>query len=415
MASSDYRFNRRSNKSVREQWGPTAEEERQEAMDRLIQSGRTPSSFGSVKNFESAVREEVNSAREARGPMAYDQSQGKMIPSPKARRERLSAELDTAEKAKTEAKKKGDEDWKKEVLQEFVTEAPARSGTTKDGSMFQSETPSGGYVSARSGSKNGIDVSTNMVKSRDSDREVADRNERFQTALAENRQRAAMTRLTDSGYDWKSADSSELFKKDGSLNLDKAKRAADLAQGQKAQETFAAWDTDKRLDRLAVMKERDDRRRLSDLRSARVPRYGDVGRRAGRDLDEAEMAEMRQLESNIKQGEEDRGGLNAGFYRRKAEEEDRTNIAAAIDFNRRAEAQRKQSQALQTKIQAGENISDEQLRAANLPARDDEEAWNALIESDPTGEYRRIYNSVREVKTSRAGNAMSRAFAAALA
>jgi len=345
--------------------------------------------------------------------MAYDQSQGKMIPSPKARRERLSAELDTAEKAKTEAKKKGDEDWKKEVLQEFVTEAPARSGTTKDGSMFQSETPSGGYVSARSGSKNGIDVSTNMQASIDRDRDKESRLADMRAQGRDIRDRLVTDRLNAAGYDWKSAESANLYK-DGKLDFDKAKRAADLAQGQKAQETFAAWDADKRLGREAVRIERDARRELSNLRSARVSRYGGVGRREGRALSEAEMSRMRELENMIETGEQNRDGLNPGFWRTEAEDQER-NRMAQVESSRRtaersqalAESQQKQAAAVRTRTEAvGRPLTEDEIKKLGYPSWDDEAAWQERMKTDPSA-YE-VYK-MRPVNVSRAGKAMSRA------
>lgn len=395
MAISDYRSNPRSKRSLREQYGPTLEEERNEALRRMMDRGETPSSFGSVKDFEAARQREIQAERDRVGPMAYDQAQGKMIPSPKARRERLSAEMEAAEKSVGEAKKRGDDFWKKRVVNEIVFDGPGRAGWADDGEqVYQVEAPSGGYVSVK-----GKDAVANIQASLDRDREEAARAEKFQTALADTKRRVAMTRLTDSGYDWKSEDSAELFNDDGSLNLDKAKRAADLAQGQKAQATFDAWDYDKQLDRDAQAIARDSRSRLRVLRGAA---------REGRATDK-DLAEMRELERMVSLGDKprNRDGLRAGFWRTEAEDQDRNRIAEVEKFRVLAESQQKQADAVRTKTESvGRPLTDEEIKGLGYPAWDDEVAWQELIKVNPAAAE--IYK-MRPVNVSKAGRAMSKA------
>lgn len=351
MAISDYRFNRRSNKSVREQWGPTAEEERQEAMDRLIQSGRTPSSFGSVKNFESAVREEVNSAREARGPMAYDQSQGKMIPSPKARRERLSAwvdEQDRIEKEAEEYKAKNSDAGRTAIVKDW-SEDPEVAAARKTGSIAAIEQatknarsrdrvarglPKGpGTPESDTAALGGKNISTKPDAAKVREVSVEELAKGFQDDLLEETERnrtrrekvsdyqneLVEKRLTDSGYNWKSAESADLYE-DGKLNIDKAKRAADKAEGLRARATLQSWDDDKILNKRAEDIKQNNIRTRNYLRSAQEGRYG-LGVLKDAFLPENQRL-LAQLEADFAAAEKSPGSLSTpSFWRVKAETE----------------------------------------------------------------------------------------------
>lgn len=408
------RFVPRSRASVRKQEGPTREEELGAAKDRLIASGRPPSSFGSVDKWNAAVQADANAAVKARGPMAYDTARGELIPSPRARFARLGAEMDAAEAAGADARKKGEEDWKKQTLAEIAFEGPGRARKTEEGSMYQSDTPSGGYVSARSGSKNGIDVAKNMQASMWRDADEAKRAEAFQKGLASSRQVAdknAADRL--SGQLAGIGVNMMPTTKDGRLDVGRA-------EGMLASAKRDQWATDARLDRLAVLMERDARRELSDLRRSKRNRYGKSNARAG-DMDEpTTAARMRQLELNLSDGEKSRSGLNPGFWRTEAESEYRNQIAEVKEQRRsaararaRAEVQDKQAAAVRREAESkGRPLTDEEIKRRGYPAWDDEVGWQERMKTDPNAVE--IYN-MRPVNVSRAGRAMSRVLSAAIA
>ena len=223
-----------------------------------------------------------------------------------------------------------------------------------------------------------------------------------QDSVDNYRRERVLNRLTDSGYDWKSEDSAALFDQDGNINVDRAKRAADLAQGQKAQETFDSWDYDKQLDRDAQAIARDSRSRLRILRSA--AREGD--------LNAAGLAEMQELERTVSLGDNprNRDGLRAGFWRTEAEDQDRNRIAEVEKFRVLAESQQKQADAVRTRTESvGRPLTDEEIKGLGYPAWDDEVAWQEIIKVNPAAAE--VYK-MRPVNVSRAGRAMSKALSA---
>jgi hypothetical protein len=64
----------------KKQWGATLAEERGEAQDQMLSEGADPNSM-STRDWQLAREERVKANREARGPMVYDQAQGKLVPS----------------------------------------------------------------------------------------------------------------------------------------------------------------------------------------------------------------------------------------------------------------------------------------------------------------------------------------------
>lgn len=397
MAIGQYRFNRRSNKSVREQWGPTLEEERGEALRRMMDRGQTPSSFGSMDKFEAARQQEVQAERDRRGPQAYDQSQGKMIPSPKARRERLSAEMDAAEKGKAEAKKKGDEDWKKRAIRDIAFDGPGRAARTEEGSMYQSETPSGGFVSARSGSKNGVDVAGNMQSSfwRDADRDaqlakVRDNARKIRERIDTEKGNSLVAQLNEAGV------TVSPRKEDGSIDLDKA-------QGMLASAKQNEWAEEKRM--LAVGREQQkmDRQRLRDL--TRELRNDGI---RGRYMTAQERRDRENERAGLIASTQYMNDRDLRDYGVRAE----SNRLADIERSRQvAEAQDKQADAVLTKVQStGQPPTDAQLKMLGYPDSGDVEAWQELIKTDPVAA--KIYQTFRSPKVSSSGRAMSRALSA---
>ena len=234
-----------------------------------------------------------------------------------------------AEKRKAEAKKAADEkfdevkntpgaqvfDWRD------VDGAPGSRrevrglGDSKDEELVQIEAPSGGFITAR-----GKGLTDNLSKAEVRAREEMARAQKFQETLANNRRERAMNRLTDSGYDWKSEDSAALFNPDGTLNTAKAKRAADLAQGQKVRATFQSWDADKELERRAVAMQKDARSEERYLRQAQRGAYGLMAQRESQSPEG--RARITQLQNNLAAGESNRGGLEPGFWRQEAEKVD---------------------------------------------------------------------------------------------
>lgn len=369
--------------------------------------------------------------------MAYDQSQGKMIPSPKARRERLSAEMDAAEKGKAEAVKKGNEDWRKQALYEIAFEGPGKMARTVEGSMYQSETPSGGFVSARSGSKNGVDVAKNMQDSLDRDANKEARLADMRAKGRDIRDRLVTDRLTAAGYDWKSANSADLYK-DGKLDFDKTKRAADLASGRRARDTFAAWDEGDRMLAMGIERQKLSRREISSInkqlrsdgyrgqymdpadRDALIARLSGLReevektgdrqlRDYGRDWEAVNVANINQLKEREKaqktQGQAAR--TQAEAYNRPMTEEEFFNVQ---NFN---EAQRGESRSFRAWARSKSGpLTDDELAEAGYPSRSDEKGWSDRIKNNPS--LRSIYEEYIRPgkKVSRTGRIMARALAA---
>lgn len=410
MAIGQYRFNPRSNKSVREQWGPTLEEERGEALRRMMDRGQTPSSFGSMDKFEAARQQEVQAERDRRGPQAYDQSQGKMVSSPKARRERLSAEMDAAEKGKAEAKKKGDKDFERarktpgarsyfNADEEWAGWQPSKDGSksrfirqTDGDELVQIQTPSGGFVSAK-----GKNVASNYDASR------YDEEERL-ARLAQVRAngRAIRDRLdTEMGDKLAAQLKSEGVvvtprREDGSIDLDKA-------QGMLASAKQNEWAEEKRM--LAVGREQQkmDRQRLRDLtRELRNDGF------RGRYMTAQERRERENERAGLIASTQYMNDRDLRDYGVRAE----SNRLAEIERSRQvAEAQNKQADAVMTKIEStGQPPTDAQLKMLGYPDSSDAEAWQELIKTDPVAA--KIYQTFRSPKVSSSGRAMSRALSA---
>jgi len=68
--------------AYKKQWGPTKSDEEFEALGELLDEGFNPKN---KRQADIAVNERVKAKRAERGPMAYDQARGELIPSPRAR------------------------------------------------------------------------------------------------------------------------------------------------------------------------------------------------------------------------------------------------------------------------------------------------------------------------------------------
>lgn len=258
-----------------------------------------------------------------------------------------------------------------------------------DRGLTQIQTPSGGYVSARGGSKNGVDVAANMQASIDRD---LDKETRLADMRAKGReirdrldgeQRDALTaRLKEAGIE------NAPTKKDGSFDADRAK-------GMLAQRTFETWDEEKRM--LATGKEQQkmDRQRLRLVNQALREGRGDAA---------ALQAEKLGLQ-NSTQYMDDRD-LTAFGKRRE-----QTALADIERAKAIQNSQKNQADALLQRAEAANfSLSDEQLKTFGLPALTDEEGWQKAIAENPF--LQQFYNSLKLPKVSKTGQAMSKALSA---
>jgi len=273
-----------------------------------------------------------------------DEFAGKPVGNYEPVKPRWKEREEAAEKAKADAYKRADDAVQKAKDEGFTeTEGfnpslknwgrvPLAEGESTlargDEELVVVKTPSGGSIIAR-----GKGVATNLTQSRSDEAMRLAKAEEFQQRLAERRRdrefaeaEQLSSRLADKGIDQTPT------KKDGTPDVDKMR-------GMLSAATFQSWDDDKRFNRTAADLEKQDKRELRYWEQAQEGRFG-VGAQQEAIKQRGRVA---QLRAQIDAGESDRGGLEPGFYRARAEREDQANRVANVAVQESAESNRAQA------------------------------------------------------------------------
>lgn len=355
--------------AARRQWGPTKADEEIAALGQLADEGFDPKN---EKEAALGISERAKANRAARGKMVYDQAQGRLV---------------AADRGKEETER-----------------AVQRLGLSAEDYWERNPESKRTAVNTRGET---VDV---MDMARERQAERADRQNKLAAARKAGRDRGLemeeeqlSARLKEKGISPEAAATKVEKTYLDELAGTKGTRTgfdANKARGMLAQKTFDDWDYDKRLARDAVRAERDARGQLSDLRRKE---------RRGAATAEDRLA-MRDLESSIETGEQERDGLLPGYWRSVAEDEARNKVAGIERSRILAESQEKQADAVRKRTEAlGRSLTAEELQQFGYPSWDDEAAWQELIKANPAAAE--VYKT-KPVKVSRAGRAMSKALAA---
>jgi hypothetical protein len=292
----------------RRQWGPTKNEEEITALGQLADEGFNPSTR---REAAVGINERAKSNRAARGEMAYDQAQGRLVP---------SSRRPVAEQA----------------------EPVQRLGVSAEDYWERNPESKRTAVNSRGETVDVMDLNRAYVQDREADRRQADRRAEVVANYRNNRKFAEGERLA-SRLEAKGVD--QMPTKDNRPDVDKMR-------GMLSASTFQQWDDDKMLDRSAKQVEKDTRRELRYWTQAQDGRFGVGAQNAA--MSRENQARIAQLRADVDQGENKRQSLSGPRgWRQIAERElsnNAKNAAAATNLEKAANAQK------QTYAEAAQNL-----------------------------------------------------------
>lgn len=307
MSTRNQRYARTA--AYRKEWGPSKGEREIEALSQLADEGFDPQN---QRQAATAINERARANQAARGEMAYDQAQGRMVPSARELARRASEDEALASDARGRADEELDRLGVTPSANDFWDDSASMLRNDR-AQTRQVATGDGGEV-MQIASKRGVATSQRTQEQVDTARanqeQAADRARRFQQALVDNRARANQRsaseltpKLAQLGVQYSPT------RKDGSFDTDRA-------QGLIAKATFQQWDDDKRLDTQAERLAKETRRELRGLRNYQEFMGPRLDPESSREL----TNRIVELETDLSEAANRPGGMSEpSYWRMKAE------------------------------------------------------------------------------------------------